>query len=98
MAVSWCFMNQKRFNNNRWKDAMQSEYDAKTNSNGSMEKFKARLVIKDFSQVKGVGYLISLAARMNLKVMQMDTATAFLQGRLEEKEIFMKQPEGFVIQ
>ncbi|KXJ67927.1 hypothetical protein RP20_CCG007465 [Aedes albopictus] len=88
-------------------------YKVKTNSDGSVERFKARLMIKGFSQVKGVDYnetyatvvrcatvryLMVLAARMNLKVQQIAATTAFLQGDLESEEIFMEQPEGFVDQ
>ena len=39
---------------------------------------------------------MSLAVKMDLKILQMDAVTAFLQGDLEEEEIYMEQPEGFV--
>lgn len=41
---------------------------------------------------------MSLAARMDLTVLQMDAVTAFLQGELGEVEIFTEQSEGFVNQ
>lgn len=85
----------------------------KTNSDSSVERYKARLVIKGFSQVKGVNYnetyapvvryatvryLMSLTARMNSRVQQMEAVMAFLQDDLESEEIFMEQLEGFVDQ
>lgn len=81
----------------------------KTNPDGSIDKFKARLVIKGYSQQKGIDYdktfspvarlstiraIIAIAAQENLNLRQFDVATAFLNGSVEE-EIFMKQPEGF---
>jgi len=84
-------------------------YKVKTNADGSIERYKARLVIKGFSQKKGVDYdqtfspvarnatirtLLSAAAREKLYLMQFDVSTAFLYGDLD-KEIFMEQPVGF---
>ncbi|CAM8889980.1 unnamed protein product [Rhodiola kirilowii] len=78
---------------------------------GSVDKFKARLVIQGFRQKEDIDYfdtyahvaristirlLIALAA-INIHVVhQMDVKTAFLNGDLEE-EIYMKQPEGFIM-
>lgn len=85
-------------------------YKIKSNPDGSVEKYKARLVIKGFSQRKGEDYdqtfspvaksgtiraLISIAASENMSLTQFDVSTAFLYGKLEE-EVFMKQPEGYV--
>ncbi|GAA0168207.1 transmembrane signal receptor [Lithospermum erythrorhizon] len=81
-------------------------------TDGTIKRFKARLVIKGFTQKKDIDYfdtyslvtriatiraLIALAAIHNLVVHQMDVKTTFLNGDLEE-EIYMSQPEGFVIQ
>lgn len=84
-------------------------YKTKRNSNGDIIRHKARLVVKGFSQKYGIDYhetfapvvrytsirfLIALAAKFDLKIMQMDAVTAFLNGELKE-DIFMFQPEGF---
>ena len=78
---------------------------------GSVDNFKARLVIQGFRQKEGIDFfdtyapvaristirlLIALASIHNLEIHQMDVKTAFLNGDLEE-EIYMKQPEGFVV-
>ncbi|KAK2429298.1 putative mitochondrial protein [Trifolium repens] len=83
----------------------------KLKPDGTVDKYKARLVAKGFTQRENIDFfdtfspvtritsirvLISLAAIHNLIVHQMDVKTAFLNGELEE-EIYMKQPEGFVI-
>lgn len=85
-------------------------FKVKTNADGSIGQYKARLVIKGCSQVKGVDYqdtyspvvryatvryLLALAAKLDLVVHQMDAVTAFLQGDLDDEEIFMEQPEEF---
>ncbi|GJX84111.1 zinc finger, CCHC-type containing protein [Tanacetum coccineum] len=78
---------------------------------GTINKFKARLVIQGFRQKEGIDYfdtyapvarittirlLLALAAIHNLVIHQMDVEIAFLNGNLEE-EVYMKQPEGFVM-
>ena len=40
--------------------------------------------------------VLALAASLDLEVEQMDVKTAFIHGDLEE-EIYMEQPEGFVV-
>jgi hypothetical protein len=84
-------------------------FKLKTNADGSIERFKARLVIKGYQQKYGVDYnetfasvcryesvrlLFALAAAYKLAIKQFDIKTAFLNGELEE-EIYMHQPEGF---
>ncbi|GMF39234.1 unnamed protein product [Phytophthora fragariaefolia] len=89
---------------NRW------VYVIKYKSDGSVDRFKARLVIKGFLQKYGIDYteifapvvrmeilrlFLALAAAMDLEVEQMDVKTAFLNGYLDE-EIYMEQPVGYV--
>ena len=77
---------------------------------GTIEKYKTRLVAKDYTQKEGEDYfdtfspvarmttirvLLSLDASHGLFVHQMDIKTAFLNGEFEE-EIYMDQPDGFV--
>ncbi|KAK9194952.1 hypothetical protein WN943_003067 [Citrus x changshan-huyou] len=57
-------------------------FKRKMKADGSIDKYKARLVIK-------------VAALRNLEIHQMDVKTAFLNGDLDE-EIYMEQPEGFI--
>ncbi|KAL0561264.1 hypothetical protein IC582_001686 [Cucumis melo] len=79
---------------------------------GSIDKYKARLVAKGFRQrenmdffntfssvtrITSIRVLISIAVLNNLLIHQMDVKTTFLNGDLEE-EIYMEQPEGFIVQ
>nr|GEZ04685.1 zinc finger, CCHC-type [Tanacetum cinerariifolium] len=94
-------------------EAMKSRdiFKKKMKVDGTIDKFKARLVIQGFRQKEGIDYfdtyasvsristirlLIALAATHNLVIHQMDVKKTFLNGDLEE-EIYMKQPEGFVM-
>src|SRR5713226_2975871 len=85
-------------------------YRTKYASDGSVERLKASLVSKGFSQVEGIDYnetfapvakmnsiclVLSLAALHNWEVHQMDVKSAFLHGDLHE-EIYMEQPPGYV--
>lgn len=85
-------------------------YKMKRGEDGSIRRFKARLVAQGYSQKFGEDYdqvfapvvkhstfrvLLALAARRNMEVYHMDAKTAFLNGTIDEV-IFMKQPPGFV--
>ncbi|GJZ36835.1 retrotransposon protein, putative, ty1-copia subclass [Tanacetum coccineum] len=85
-------------------------FKKKTDMDGNIHTYKARLVVKGFTQTYGVDFeetfspvadikairiLIAIAAYYDYKIWQMDVKTAFLNGRLNE-HIYMVQPEGFV--
>jgi transposase InsO family protein len=82
------------------------------NGDGFVRKFKARLVVKGFSQRAGIDYnetfspvahqesfriILALAAQHGLFLRQIDVVGAFLNGQIED-EIFMNQPEGFIME
>ena len=77
---------------------------------GTIEKYKARLAAKSYTQkeredffdtyspvarLTTIRVLLFMAVSFGLLVHQMDVKTAFLNGELEE-EIYMDQPDGFV--
>ena len=79
-------------------------------TDGSIGKYKVRLVAKGYKQNGGLDYfdtyslvtritsirmLIAIAALHSLEIHQMDVKIAFLNGDLNE-EIYMNQLEGFV--
>ena len=95
----------KRALKNKW------VYKLKTEEHTSRPRYKARLVVKGFSQREGIDFdeifspvvkmssirvILGLAASLDLEVEQMDVKTAFLHGDLD-KEIYMEQPEGFQV-
>ena len=80
----------------------------KLNVDGSVEKYKARIVAKGFNQVEGEDYdhtfsptvrfesirqLVAMGASRGLHMHQMDVTTAFLYAPLEE-EVYMEAPDG----
>ena len=87
-------------------------YKTKYDSKGNIERFKAPLVVKGFTQREGIDYnetfspvsckdsfiiIISLVAHYDIELHQMDVKTAFLNGDLE-KNVYMAQPKGFVVE
>ena len=85
-------------------------FKTKQDSLGNIERYKARLVTKGFTQKEGIDYtktfspvskkdslpiILALIVHFDLELQQMDVKTAFLNGELE-KEVYMKQPEGFL--
>ncbi len=87
-------------------------FKIKQGTNGEVERYKARLVARGFTQTYGVDYnktfalvtkftsihcILALAALEDMEIHQMDVKIAFLNGELEE-EIYMEQPQGIVHQ
>jgi hypothetical protein len=85
-------------------------YRTKYALDGSVERHKAWLVAKGFSQVEGIDYnetfsplakmnsirlVLALVASHKWEVHQMDVKSAFLHRDLQE-EIYMEQPPGYV--
>ena len=81
-------------------------WDVKYAEDGSVARYKARLVARGFTQVYGVDYeetfaptirydalriFLAIAAKNNWKVHQLDIVTAFLAGKLDEI-IYLKVP------
>ena len=86
-------------------------FKRKMKPDGTIDKYKARLVVKGYKQKQGLDYfdtyspvtritsirmLIALAAVHDLKIHLRDVKIVFLNGELEE-EIYMEQPQGFTV-
>ena len=84
-------------------------YRIKRNSNGKIERHKARLIAQGYSQEEGIDYFetfilvikpttifldLSLAISKGWCVRQRDVNNTFLNGDLQEA-VYMKQPRGF---
>jgi hypothetical protein len=80
-------------------------FKKKLNAKGKVEKYKAQLVVKGYSQVEGIDFdeifslvakltsirfMLSVVVAFDFEVEHMDVKITFLHGDLEE-EIYMKQ-------
>ena len=89
---------------NRWVLKLKRDGD------GTVKRYKPRLVAKGYTQREEVDYdeiyapvvkldslrvILALAADLDLDILQMDIKTAFLYGDLPE-ELYMAQPDGVV--
>jgi hypothetical protein len=85
-------------------------YKVKHNADGSMNRYKAKLVAKGYAQIYGIHYeetyslvakmtivrtIIAMAASKGWSLHQMDVKNVFLHGVLQE-EVYMEQPPGYV--
>ena len=82
-------------------------FKTKRDSKGNIERYKARLVAKVFTQKEDIDYketfspvsskdsfrtIMALVAHLDLELLQMDVKTVFLNGNIDET-IYMVQPE-----
>jgi len=82
----------------------------KHNAEGSIERYKDRLMAKGYTQREGINYekiflpvvrfasirlILAIVAHLNLELYQMNVKTAFLNGELDA-EIYMNQHVGFI--
>lgn len=101
---TWSFVDNKnqRTITSKW------VFSVKRNQDGHVEKYKARLCARGFTQIKGLDYneifspttryesiriLLSISAEFEWNIRQLDVKTAFLYGELEE-DIYMEVPDG----
>jgi hypothetical protein len=87
-------------------------YKVKHNADGSVNRYKSRLIAKGYAQTYGIDYeetyssvakmitirtIITMATTKGWSLHQMDVKNVFLRGDLQE-EMYMEQPPGYVDQ
>jgi hypothetical protein len=85
-------------------------FKVKRNPDGTVERYKPRLVAKGFGQRPGVDFdetfapttkwaalraILALAALENLELESIDISNAYLNGELHDVDVYMQQPDGF---
>jgi len=103
----WDVVDRPKFDNivgTKW------VFGEKRDSDGEIERFKARLVAQGFSQIPGVDYtntyspvvttrawriLLALSAENGWEINHIDVKTAYLNAPIDET-VYVEQPEGFV--
>jgi hypothetical protein len=85
-------------------------FDVKFNPDGTIRKYKARFVVKGYSQVKGVDFdetyspvismvilrlVLAIAVKEGWEIFQLDIGNAFVNAPIGDQEIYIELPEGF---
>lgn len=88
-------------------------FTTKCNKDGIVQRFKARLVVRGFSQQHRVDYnetyalmlkfetfrtLLAIAAVEDLELHQMNIKNVYLASELEEQDLYMQVPEGLKVE
>lgn len=102
---TWDIVNlppQRKATGSRW------VFTKKRRADGTIERYKARIVAQGFTQIQGQDFnelfasvakwdsmrtLLAIAAHEDCEIHQIDFDTAFLNSPLEET-VYLKQPEG----
>jgi hypothetical protein len=108
-AKTWILVRRDSLPSNTNIIPVKWVFKIKTDQNGVVSKFKARITPKGFKQKHGIDYFevfastgkyktlrvaLQIAATRNLELQQLDVPQAFIQAPLEE-DVYMEMPEGF---
>ena len=88
-------------------------FRVKRDNLGNINKFKARVVAQGFSQIPSVDFtetyspticltsirfILAYACQNDLELKQVDIKGAYLNGRLDDDDVYMRQPDGFIVE